>query len=64
MMRTVLGLLMFAVLLVGGCCNKNLVAKESIELKVKKGPPCVMRLFVDGEEVQVIEHKDKPCPIN
>lgn len=54
-------LLFLSVLLVGGCTRY--VKGDALKMDVKKGPPCTIKVWMDGDLIQESEAK-QPCKVN
>ncbi len=44
---------------VQGCGPMTVAAKKSVEMNVKKGPPCVIEVKADGEIVSTVQGPKK-----
>ena len=44
-----------AVTMISGCGPMTFAAQRSVEMNVKKGPPCVIEIKADGEVVSTVQ---------
>ena len=45
--------------MIQGCGPMTVAAKKSVEMNVKKGPPCVIEVKADGEVVSTVQGPKK-----
>ena len=45
--------------MIQGCGPMTVAAKKSVEMNVKKGPPCVIEVKADGEIVSTVQGPKK-----
>jgi hypothetical protein len=55
-----LALIALASIVIAGCCSRQLVARDQVDIDIFDGPPCVVVVTVDGVEVMRAEHA-KAC---
>lgn len=52
-----LALIALASVVIAGCCSRQLVARDQVDVDIFDGPPCLIVIKVDGVEAFRAEHK-------
>ena len=55
-----LALIALASIVLAGCCSRQLVARDGVDIDIFDGPPCLVIVKVDGREAFRAEHR-KAC---
>jgi len=55
-----LALIALASVVIAGCCSRQLVARDQVDIDIFDGPPCLVIVKIDGVEAFRAEHA-KAC---